>query len=126
MSAAPQHAAVPGLPALPRGATRGLYAYDRFVMFDVTTVGEFSCHMAAVAALIRLHNPEFRRLGSTDTREDMDLEPAFREAVIAITSDVPEPVQPHGWSAQEERDFQEKSAHVYEREVQAKAARAAS
>lgn len=66
-----------------------LYVYDRFVMFHATIVGEFSCHMAALAALIRLHDPAFRRLDG-DTREDLEREPAFQQAVVAIVGHEPE------------------------------------
>lgn len=93
-----------------------LYVYDRFVMFHVTIVGEFSCHMAALAALIRLHDPAFRRLGGADTLEDLEREPAFKKALIAIVGNEPELAVGH-----EELAFRASSAHAYELEIQAKA-----
>jgi len=66
-------------------ATSALYAYDCFVMRDATTLGEFSSHMAALAALIRLHDPAFRRLDG-DTCEDLKRESAFRKAIAGETT----------------------------------------
>lgn len=49
-----------------------------------TTLGVFSCHWAAVAALIRLRQPEFRSLDG-DKSEDLAKEPAMRAALAKAT-----------------------------------------
>lgn len=49
-----------------------------------TIIGVFSCHWAAVAALVRLRQPEFKSLDG-DKKEDLDKEPAMREAFARAT-----------------------------------------
>jgi hypothetical protein len=44
------------------------------------TLGTFSCHWAAVAAMIRLRQPEFKSLDG-DKADDLAKEPAMRAAL---------------------------------------------
>jgi hypothetical protein len=49
-----------------------------------TTLGMFSSHWAAVAALVRLRQPDFKSL-SGDKQEDLDKEPDMRAALAKAT-----------------------------------------
>lgn len=48
-------------------------------------LGEFSCHWAAVAALVRLHQPDFKSLGG-DKAEDIALEVGLTDALARAKS----------------------------------------
>lgn len=60
------------------------YVLGKRVMFPrwprPVALATFSCHWAAVAALVRLHQPGFASLGG-DKREDLEQEPGLREAL---------------------------------------------
>lgn len=48
-----------------------------------TVLGIFSCHPAAIAALVRLSQPDFKWAGSDDQPEDLEVEKQMR-ANLAI------------------------------------------
>lgn len=51
---------------------------DRTLILDTgTTIGPFSSHWAAVAAMIRVDDPGFRSLGS-DRADDLEIEKEIR------------------------------------------------
>jgi len=47
-------------------------------------IGAFSCHWAAVAALVRLHQPDFKSLGG-DRRDDLAMETEMRAVLLEAT-----------------------------------------
>ncbi len=53
------------------------------------TLGVFSCHWAAVAALVRLSQPEFKSLNG-DRREDLVIEAGLRDAIARATGTRPD------------------------------------
>lgn len=56
-----------------------VYVYDNHLMSSEGAImATFSSHWAACAAMIRLHTPDFKSLG-TDKPEDLAIEKALRE-----------------------------------------------